>query len=134
MPAATASVRPASGGYPEISGAMPPASASQSIRPLPSMPPQSLRPGGSGAGYPLPDLPPMPAMVEKPEPTVVRKLLPGAILVLLSIVVTLGDQWYAASSGELLNLGPLRATWIAGVCMLAGVVLLAIRMIPSSRG
>ena len=124
MPAATAPVRPLSGSYPAAqSGSVPPASASQSMRPLPP---------GSGVSAPPMPLPPPPGAFAA-EPTIVSRVLPGAVLVVLSILVTLGDQWYAASSGEVFSLGPIRATWIAGLFMLAGVVLIAIRLIPANR-
>ena len=78
--------------------------------------------------YPSPQFAPLPPL--EPEPSIVRRLLPGAILVLVSVLLTLADQWYAASSGEVFSLGPVRATWIAGVTMLGGVVLIALRLIP----
>ncbi|MCC6897954.1 MAG: protein kinase [Polyangiaceae bacterium] len=135
MPAATGAPRTASGAHAIATGSVPPASAAQSVRSMPpsAAPMASIRPGAGASMYPgpgtaLPPLPPLP-----PEQTVVRRVLPGAILVLVSIIVTLADQWYAASSGELFTLGPVRATWIAGVAMLGGVVLIAVRLIPSSR-
>ncbi len=51
-----------------------------------------------------------------------RRLAPGITLLALSIIVTVGDQGYAASSGEVFAIGPLRAGWIAGPLMLAGVL------------
>lgn len=134
MPAVTAPARPLSGAYPAVTGSgPPPASASQSMRPAPgaAAATASVRPGGSAPNYPLPELPPLPRAAE--EQSVVRRVLPGAILVFLSIIVTLADQWYAASSGEVFSLGPIRATWVAGLAMLGGVVLIAIRLIPSNR-
>jgi hypothetical protein len=69
-----------------------------------------------------------------PEPpSVIRRVAPGAALVVLAILVTLGNQMYAASAGEVFSLGAIKATWIAGLFMLAGVVLIAIRLIPSQR-
>lgn len=134
MPAVTAPARPSSGAYPAQPGSLPTASASQSIRPVSGLPAAtaSVRPGASGPGYPLPNLPPLPGFQE-PEPSLLRRVLPGAVLVFMSILVTLGDQWYAASSGEVFSLGPVRATWIAGLAMLGGVVWIAIRLIPSNR-
>jgi hypothetical protein len=69
----------------------------------------------------------------KPPPSPMWRIAPGAILILLSIFVTLGDQWYASSSGQVFTIAGLRATWISGVLMAAGVVVLAIRLIPSSK-
>jgi len=136
MPATTGAPRSASGSHAAATGSLPPpASASQSMRALPasSAPMGSIRPGTGASMYPgpgaaLPPLPPLPA-----EHGIVRRVVPGAVLVLLSIIVTLGDQWYAASSGEVFSLGPVRATWIAGLAMLGGVVWIAVRLIPSSR-
>ncbi len=116
-----------SGPHAAISGDVAPASAPQSIRPnQPGAP--SARPGLHQSMYPSPQFAPLPPL--EPEPSIVRRLLPGALLVLVSVLLTLADQWYAASSGEVFSLGPVRATWIAGVTMLAGVVLIALRLIP----
>jgi len=101
--------------------------------PAPMAPRQpSLRPGASSPQVPLAGFR-VPEFDAAPEPTLLRRIVPGASLVLLSILVTLGDQMYAASSGELFTLGPVRATWIAGLLMVTGVVLIAVRLIPGHR-
>ena len=98
---------------------VPPASARGGMRA------PSLRPplGTSAPNWPMPPL-------GQPEPSVVKRLAPGAALIVLSILVTVGDQLYASSSGEVFTLGPVRGTWIAGIFMLIGVVLIALRLIP----
>ena len=139
MPAVNATGRPQSGAYPAVASVPPPSHrglGAHSIPPASSesmRSPPSLRPGSSGANWPLAELPPLPSRAGSGEHNVVRRVLPGAILVLASILMTLADQWYAASSGEVFSLGPVRATWIAGLFMLGGVVLIAVRLIPSQR-
>lgn len=64
------------------------------------------------------------------EPTLLRRVLPGAALLLASIVLTLVDQAFASSSGSVLSLGPLKASWVAGFLMVAGVILLVYRLLP----
>jgi len=57
-----------------------------------------------------------------PEPvSLVRRLLPGLVLVGLSILLTLFDQAYAASSGTLFSIGPVRAPWLAALLMIGGI-------------
>ena len=105
---------------------VPPASAHGGV----VRPRGSLRPG-LGASSPNWPLPPLGQPVA--ESSIVRRLAPGAALILLSILATVGDQLYAGSSGEVFMLGPIRGTWIAGIFMLAGVVLIALRLIPRER-
>jgi eukaryotic-like serine/threonine-protein kinase len=106
----------------------------------PAPPPNgsSVRPPGavsasSSAAWKVSDLPPLQVPLPSDPPSVAKRVAPGAVLVLLSILVTFGGQMYAASSGEVFSLGPIRATWIAGLLMLVGVVLIAIRLIPGQR-
>jgi serine/threonine-protein kinase len=74
-----------------------------------------------------------PSMSTRREASLVQRLLPGVALVVLSVVVTLADQVYAARSGELFTLGPLRVVWIAGALMLSGVGLVAYQLLPRDR-
>jgi hypothetical protein len=69
-----------------------------------------------------------------PEPTIARKLMPGIVLVVASIVITLADQAYAASSGEVFAIGPVRTTWVAGLSMVVGVGLIIHRLIQHQKG
>jgi hypothetical protein len=55
----------------------------------------------------------------------VSRAAPGLALLGLSIAVTLADQAYAASAGEVFALGPLRGLWIAVVFLLSGLGWLA---------
>jgi hypothetical protein len=66
------------------------------------------------------------------EQTMLRRVLPGLILVALSIVVTIADQAYSAATTEMFTLGSLRATWIAAVLLFAGLGLIAYRALPRS--
>jgi hypothetical protein len=65
---------------------------------------------------------------QKSEASLVRRLAPGIVLLCASIVLTIVDQTYAGSSGEVLTLGPLRATWLAALLMLAGVTVLGLSL------
>jgi len=64
------------------------------------------------------------------EPSLVRRIAPGAGLLVASILLTLVDQAVASSSGSVLSLGPLKASWVAGFLMVAGVILLVYRLLP----
>jgi len=141
IPAVPDTRRPLSGAYPVASASGP----SGSVPPMPGRT-TSSRPSASASGHlpavhpssapnwPIPETPPLqfhqPA---KPPPSPIWRIAPGALLILLSIFVTLGDQWYAGSSGQVFMIAGLRSTWIAGFLMAAGVVVLAIRLIPSSK-
>ncbi|MEZ4223676.1 MAG: protein kinase [Polyangiaceae bacterium] len=63
-----------------------------------------------------------------PEPSLARRLAPGIVLLCASIILTIVDQTYAGSSGEVLTLGPVRATWLAGFLMLSGLAALGLAM------
>ena len=73
--------------------------------------------------------PGMPAQPEqRPEAPLSRRLAPGIVLLCASIILTVVDQTYAGSSGEVLTVGPLRATWLAALLMLAGVTALGLAL------
>lgn len=128
--------RTVSGGYPAVSPSAP--------APPQSVPPVSAR-TASGAHHPAvgsasvsgthPALGPVsvPSPAPTAEPGIMRRLLPGIVMVVLSIIVTLVDQAYAAASGEVFALGPVRTTWIAGVVMIAGVSLIIHRLIQHQK-
>ena len=61
-----------------------------------------------------------------------ERVWPGVALLVASVLVTLADQMYAAEQGHVFTLGPLRAVWLAGLLMLAGVAALAYRFFPRS--
>lgn len=96
---------------------------------------------GAASGTPLPSarasVAQMPAVrVSLPalrEKTLLQRLRPGIALIGASILVTLVDQAYAASTGEVFALGPLRAGWIAGPLVLAGVVMVILQLLPRDR-
>ena len=137
---ASGRARVASGAQHPAVDSVPPRSASGSFAAVDSSPPRSV----SGAQHPVvgtPDpvasVPPpeaprwsMPNAVTSagptPEPGLGRRLAPGIVLLALSIIVTVADQTYASSSGEVFAIGPLRAGWIAGPLMLVGVLLLGL--------
>jgi len=55
------------------------------------------------------------------------------VLVGLSILLTLFDQAYAASSGTLFAVGPVRAPWLAGLLMVGGIGLGVYRGLAKQR-
>jgi serine/threonine-protein kinase len=64
-----------------------------------------------------------------PPPSLLRELVPAAMLVGSSIVATVVDQAYAANTGQLLSVGPLRASWVATLLLLIGLGHGAVRLI-----
>jgi serine/threonine-protein kinase len=66
-----------------------------------------------------------PTQPEVDERTLFQRLLPGLSLAGASILLTLLDRAYAASSGEVFSLGPLRTSWVAGALLLGGLGLCA---------
>lgn len=71
-------------------------------------------------------MPEAPRAVPEPDVSLARRLAPGIVLLAASIVITVADQVYASSSGEVLTIASLRAGWIAGTLMLAGVIWLGL--------
>lgn len=65
-----------------------------------------------------------------PEPTLLQRLAPAVVLIALAIALTLADQAYASSTGQVFTLGPLKAGLVAGLLVLGGVVLAVVRMLP----
>jgi len=59
------------------------------------------------------------------------RVLPGAVLIGIAVLLTLADQVYAAMTGEVFALGPLRASLIGGLLLLVGVALLAYKLLPN---
>lgn len=88
----------------------------------------------SPAGHPEPMMAPPAGRVSattevdrkspKAELSVMRRLGPGLAVASSSIVITLLDRAYAAVTGEVFTLGPLRTSWIAGLLLLAGLALI----------
>jgi serine/threonine-protein kinase len=96
-------------------GAFPTGAAPLSLEP----PAERLSPP---AAMPRPSVPSAP-------PTLVRRLAPGVALAAGSVFLTILDHVYASFSGEVFSLGPLRTTWIAGLLLLGGVGLIAVRLV-----
>jgi eukaryotic-like serine/threonine-protein kinase len=96
----------------------------------PSPPPQ---PAAEASGAPLRSADAVASFVGGPRPVVnspspqnheanwMSRAAPGLTLLGLSIVVTLADQAYAASAGEVFSLGPLRGSWLAVLFLLSGL-------------
>jgi serine/threonine-protein kinase len=127
--------------------------STQGAAPLPSSPLSSSPPAWNDrislAAAPASPLPPSPRSPQRaPEPapaapagrtsatteverkspklerSVVRRLAPGLAVAGSSIVITLLDRAYAAVTGEVFTLGPLRTSWVAGFLLLAGLALI----------
>jgi serine/threonine-protein kinase len=79
------------------------------------------------------ELPPPVTMPRSPvppaPPTLVRRLALGVSLAVASVVLTVLDRIYAATSGEVFSLGPIRTPWIAAILLAAGVAVIAIRLV-----
>jgi len=67
------------------------------------------------------------AMWDEDSPLPVQ-LIPGIVLSVLALLVSVSDQIYAAASDEVLYLGPLRPGWIAGLLLVAGLGLIGHRL------
>jgi serine/threonine-protein kinase len=105
-----------------------PPATSRGGAPLPAVAP----PDSAGQKLVAPNRPNFPAVPTYVEPSLVQKLAPGAALIGASILLTIIDQAYSAATGEMFTVGPLRATWIAGILLLGGLGLLVYRMLPKS--
>jgi serine/threonine-protein kinase len=62
-----------------------------------------------------------------------RQLWPALTLLSASVLVTVADQLYAAEQGRVFTLGPLRAVWLSGLLMMAGLLALVYRFFPRAR-
>jgi serine/threonine-protein kinase len=90
---------------------------------------------------PKPAAPPPPRRFSLPSPErisqliraedapVSRKLIAPGVLLALGVVVTVADNVYAASTGEIFAVGPLRAAWLAVPLVIGGIALLAYRFV-----
>jgi serine/threonine protein kinase len=104
--------------------------------PTPALGTPAVVPGTPAAALPRPDLsaatrssrpPPQPISVRPPEPKVRlplgRRLMPGLVVAASSIVLTLLDRVYAAVTGEVFTLGPLKTSMVAAILLLGGLAL-----------
>jgi len=62
------------------------------------------------------------------DATLVQRLLPGGLLLGAAIAVTLLDQVYTMTSGEVFTLGPLRTSVLTGLVMVLGIGLCVYRL------
>jgi hypothetical protein len=51
-------------------------------------------------------------------------------MIVAGVLITLGDGAYAAASGEVLRVGPVRPIWVAALLVIAGIGVLVARFIP----
>jgi hypothetical protein len=63
-----------------------------------------------------------------PDASLVQRLLPGALVLVSAISVTILDQIYTAISGEVLTIAGLRTSIVAGLIMLLGIGLCVYRL------
>jgi serine/threonine-protein kinase len=61
----------------------------------------------------------------------VRRFGTSAAMVLVGILMTLGNGAYAAASGEVFTLGPIRLAWLAAILVIGGIVLAVYRLLFS---
>ena len=122
-------------GLPDAGG---PLSASSSSRPppgrygdaeIPSVPPVASgvqpRVWSRGTNRPVIKIEPEPLSV---IPSVSRLMVAPALLLAAGVVLTLANGIYAAESGHVLMLGPVRLAWIAGLAVLGGLGLATYRL------
>jgi eukaryotic-like serine/threonine-protein kinase len=100
-----------------------------------SDPPHSRRVASSMAPQPQPTAarPPFWSrfridLAPAPDASVSQRLLPGLLVLGAAVVVTILDQVYTAISGEVFTVASLRTSVVAGLVMLAGVVLCLYRL------
>jgi hypothetical protein len=54
-----------------------------------------------------------------------------AAMVIVGILTTIGNGAYAAASGEVFMLGPIRLAWLAATLVIGGIVLAVLRILFS---
>ena len=104
----------------------------RSASPPPSRPLVSEAPAPRNSATPGSHLPSIRApgtSADVDDSPVKRFALPGG-LIAAGIVITVADQLYAGSSGEVFMLGPLRASFIATPLVLGGIGLLIWKLLP----
>lgn len=69
-------------------------------------------------------------IVVREAPSTFRRLLPGLALIAASLLLTLFGSVYSAVQGEILSFGPIKLAWIAGLCLIGGLVLGARAFLP----
>ncbi len=133
-PAASGAHRSA---YPARRSSFPPSGATSPVpprspaplvssRPPPSVPPVSR----AGSSKPPRAAPPPGSFNSAAEPgtSLTTRLLPGGIVLVSAILVTILDQLYSKVSGEVFTLGGLRTSVVAGMMMLIGIGLCLYRL------
>ncbi len=102
----------------------------------PSSPPAAPLSTVSSKSSAPPASPPRPFAVSpgriavRDEPSTFRRLIPALALIAASLVITLLGSVYSAVAGEVLAFGPIKLAWIAGLCLIGGVVLGARAFLP----
>ena len=61
------------------------------------------------------------------------RIAPGLALAVLAMLITVFDILYVTVTDEVLTIGPVRASWIAGPLLLAGIGLVLYRVFLSNR-
>jgi serine/threonine-protein kinase len=114
--------------------AAPPPVAALPLAPVSPKASQSVPPASRlGSSRPAP-LAPAPSLATRfrlaadPQATLIERLLPGGVLLVSAILVTILDQVYSGVSGEIFTLGGLRTSVLAGVAMLLGIALCLYRL------
>jgi len=115
------------------SAALPPVAALP-LAPVSPIASQSVPPvSRTGSSRPAPPAP-APSLATRlrlaadPQATLVERLLPGGVLLVSAILVTILDQLYSGVSGEVFTFGGLRTSVLAGLVMLIGTALCLYRL------
>jgi hypothetical protein len=123
--------RASSGGMAAVRISEPPVSYSASASPIPSSvaaPPVSSTPPLAPAAQPSRDVagvPTKPAFqlnwAPAPGASLFQRLLPGVLVLVGAILLTILDQVYTALSGEVFTVAGLRTSIVAGLILLVGI-------------
>jgi serine/threonine-protein kinase len=112
--------------------AAPPAGAALPRAPVSPNASQSVPPVSRiGSSRPAPTAPSLATrlrLAADPHATLIERLLPGGVLLISAILVTILDQVYSGLSGEIFTLGGLRTSVLAGLVMLIGTALCLYRL------
>jgi serine/threonine protein kinase len=106
--------------------------------PVTSMPPAAPTPSPPVSSHPpfinLPPSEPVPRHAFQPslrpakDASLLQRILPGAIVFGLAILLTVLDQVYSVVTGEVFSLGPLRTSVLGGLLMVIGLAISVFRL------
>ncbi|HYJ09086.1 MAG TPA: protein kinase [Polyangiaceae bacterium] len=109
---------------PVTSIASPPPAAPTSLPPVSSHPPVINLPPSE----PVPRHAFQASLRPAKDASLLQRILPGAIVFGLAILLTVLDQVYSVVTGEVFSLGPLRTSVLGGLLMVVGVAISLLRL------